>query len=60
MIVLAVLPVTIHNHRAGDGRVLISSQAGSALVRYRLARRLLPQVGYIQEQIARLEAEGQR
>jgi tetratricopeptide (TPR) repeat protein len=28
MIVLTVLPVTIHNLRAGDGRVLISSQAG--------------------------------
>jgi tetratricopeptide (TPR) repeat protein len=28
MIVLTILPVAIHNHRAGDGRVLISSQAG--------------------------------
>ena len=28
MVVLAVLPVTLHNLGAGDGRVLISSQAG--------------------------------
>ena len=28
MVVLVILPVAIHNHGAGDGRVLISSQAG--------------------------------
>jgi len=28
MVVLAILPVTLHNFGAGDGRVLISSQAG--------------------------------